>query len=229
MIAELGQQDLDPSRWGYKAARLSRAAGLGFLVPPGICLCSEILGAPHSEQSLSAWLHIYRPDLVALRSSSPREDLLDKSNTGSSVSIIGCPPIARTIIRRIHSEILSQAKDQDDSASDIAVIVQQQVGSGYSGVAFYSDGALVAEFSYNAPGAVTSGLEPHTHVHVTRSVASATGRPAPTRAITDALIRACRRLRESFGFDIDLEWVWDRGALFVLQVRPVTRRLGSDR
>src|SRR5690606_12537344 len=54
------------------------------------------------------------------------------------------------------------------------------------------------------------------------------GGPALDQDTLRALAREARRLSESFGTPLDLEWALDRdGVLFFLQARPITR-LPSD-
>jgi hypothetical protein len=219
LIAELGQQELSNEQWGFKASRLSRVAKLGFTVPPGICLSARAFESPSAAEALSAWLDTYRPERVVLRTSSAQEDTFTAANAGRTMSILGCPPDLHTVLQRVRNEILLAVEEHALGAS---VIVQQQVSSGFGGVAFCSERGVVAECSRGTPSAVTSGATPEMRIDVTGSSATASGPLAPTFAIAAVLVPACTRLRRSFGFSVDVEWVWYANALFILQVRPIT-------
>jgi hypothetical protein len=220
VFSELGAADMAVEDWGYKAARLNMAVRLGFAVPPALCV--QMTAAARARPVVAAWLAVHQPASVVARTSSAREDTPGSAHAGRTVTRLNVAPDAEAVHRVIVADILPAA---DLSAEGLAVILQQQVAAEIAGVAFCTAAGLAAEFSRAGPDVVTAGGVPQGRLERIGPVSTATGELAPFVALDQALSRSCSRLRDAFGFDVDVEWAWLAGALIVLQVRPVTASL----
>ncbi|WP_017601172.1 hypothetical protein [Nocardiopsis lucentensis] len=222
MVADLLTQELDPERWGFKAARLSEAVGLGLPVPPALCLRAEDLvrGTAEAVSATATWLRLYRPRRVVLRTSA-REDLPDSAQAGRTVSVLNCPPDASALVRAISQDFVTE--QNLNGTTGACVLVQEQVDAPLYGVAFSRDRRVLIEAA-RRPDGVTAGEVPQIRARAEseRLAVNTTGRAVPSLILTRRLRRVCLVLAEHFGFDADIEWAWTGATVVVLQIRPIT-------
>jgi hypothetical protein len=223
MVADLLTQELEPERWGFKAARLSEVAGLGIPVPPALCLRAEDLvrGTAEAVNATGTWLRLYRPQRVVIRTSA-REDLPDSAQAGRTVTVLNCPPDALALVRAIDQEFVTE-ENLGGAAAGACVLVQEQVDAPLYGVAFCREGRVLVEATQR-PDGVTAGRSPQVRARAEgeRLFVRANGQAVPSLVLVRRLRRVCRLLAEHFGFDVDVEWAWTGASVIVLQVRPVT-------
>lgn len=171
---------------GAKAASLVRLHGIGFRVPRGICLTTaayrEWRDAGHITQalrrSLTAAFHALRPPL-AVRSSSPAEDLADASFAGQYATILGVGTEAELVeaTEKCWRSAASAASDAYRAARgtalpvEMAVLIQELVPADAAGVMFtinpVSDRAdqIVINANFGLGESVVSGrAEPDTFI-----------------------------------------------------------------
>jgi rifampicin phosphotransferase len=219
LFSELSAADMAAEEWGYKAARLNMAARLGFAVPPALCV--RMTAAATARSAVAAWLAAHQPAAVVVRTSSAREDTPGQTFAGRSLTRLNVAPDADAVHRVIVGDILPAAS----VSAGLSVILQQQVPAEIAGVAFCTAAGLTAEFSRAGTDVITAGGLPQGRLEQGGGVSTATGELAPFMDLGRALSHTCSRLRDAFGFDVDVEWAWLAGALVVLQVRPVTAAL----
>jgi phosphoenolpyruvate synthase/pyruvate phosphate dikinase len=222
MVADLLTQELEPERWGFKAARLSEVAALGISVPPALCLRADDLvrGTAEAVSATGTWLRLYRPRRVVIRTSA-HEDLLDSAQAGRTVTVLNCPPDASALVRAIDQEFVTEKNL--GGVVGACVLVQEQVDATLYGVAFSREGRVLVEAT-RRPDGVTAGRIPQVLARVEgeRLAVDADGQAIPSLILIRRLRRVCRLLAEHFGFDVDVEWAWTGASVIVLQVRPVT-------
>ncbi|WP_150246301.1 pyruvate phosphate dikinase [Nocardiopsis quinghaiensis] len=222
MVADLLTQELEPERWGFKAARLSEVAALGIPVPPALCLRADALvrGTAEAVNATGTWLRLYRPRRVVIRTSA-HEDLLESAQAGRTVTVLNCPPDASALVRAIDQEFVTEKNL--GGVAGACVLVQEQVDVTLYGVAFSREGRVLVEAT-RGPDGVTGGRIPQVRARVEgeRLAVNANGQTIPSLALIRRLRRVCRLLAEHFGFDVDVEWAWTGASVIVLQVRPVT-------
>jgi hypothetical protein len=220
MFAELHHRELSGSLWGNKAARLSRAALNGFAVPPALCLTAA--SARRNEATVHAvatWLRLTNPAVVALRSSLHHEDEAAAAAAGRGWTDLHCAPDPRELVDRL----VEAATAHPDTAS---FLVQEQVVAPYGGVAFHTEGRTLIEIGPSTSD-VTSGEPPLCTLKVVDGCVLATGTIAdiPLLTIGSLLVSTLERLQACYEFPLDVEWGYRAGAIYVFQVRPITRPL----
>ncbi|WP_116246811.1 pyruvate phosphate dikinase [Nocardiopsis sp. FIRDI 009] len=222
MVADLLTQELEPGRWGFKAARLSEVADLGFPVPPALCLRADDLarGTAEAVTATKTWLSLYRPRRVVIRTSA-YEDLADNAQAGRTVSLLNCPPDALALLRTIDQDLLTTENLGDGSGT--CVMVQEQVEAPFYGVAFTHERRVLVEAAQQ-PDGVTSGGTPQIRAQAegARLAVDTSGQLVPSLVLVRRLRRVCLLLADHFGFDVDVEWAWTGATVVVLQIRPVT-------
>ncbi|MFK4299143.1 hypothetical protein ABH924_004324 [Arthrobacter sp. GAS37] len=220
----LGSMDLDPGVWGNKSSLLGIASALpGIAVPPAWCILPDSIrpaGRKQLKESIDSWLKLYRPQTVIVRSSEHGEDSLDDSRAGLSITITDCAPDAVFLVDTVY---------RMTSKALASVMVQAQVSGQWSGVAMGVGNRFTFEAA-RAPRAVTDGRTVEVRGDVSGESTRCQGASAvefPTTDVCNALEYSLSRLDDALGLDrdLDIEWVWSDGALYLVQVRPVTRRL----
>lgn len=226
MISELACIDLPANAWGNKANRLNKASVLGMTIPPGLCIqyAAAFQSPTAAEEALSAWLKLYQPPRVIVRMSSTFEDGLKASNAGKTVSIADCTPSVVVLMEILNERLLPFAASWADNGGGLSLIFQYQLQAQFGGVAFLIDNKLTIEAESQSTSAITAGSEPTVRIEMTGAQIQARGRIIdwPVITIASSLFTACSRMKNHFGFDVDVEWAWLKGVLYILQVRPVT-------
>ncbi|MBD2493528.1 glycerol-3-phosphate acyltransferase [Nostoc sp. FACHB-280] len=232
--------ELDGAIVGQKAATLSQIKRWGYPVPKGWVI---VPGADPEKL-----ITILKPsDLSPLivRSSAIGEDSEQASAAGQyeTVVSVASKEQLQTAIAQVrdsynHPSAVQYRIDRGLPETAMTVLVQQQVQSVYSGVAFTRDpitqqgDAIVIEALPGSPIQVVSGqVTPEQYrafVVETDNISSihieGTGQ-VPQAIIKQVAYLAYRIEKRYHGIPQDIEWCYDGQTLWVLQARPITTLL----
>ncbi|MEO1350616.1 MAG: glycerol-3-phosphate acyltransferase [Cyanobacteria bacterium J06635_15] len=247
------EKSLDAAKVGAKAATLAQLRRWGYPVPMGYVLPSGDDPTP-----LLAVTQASPQQPVAVRSSAIGEDSETASAAGQYLSILNVADreTLTTAITRCYGSYNGPAavqyrRDRGLPDASMAVIVQQQVGGAFSGVAFSRDpvgragDAVVIEA---LPGSAEQVVSGHTTPEQYRVVVQPSDIPTfdygdasdswqlppvleltveGTGQLPGALIQQvaflARHLETRYrGVPQDIEWTFDGTQLWLLQSRPIT-------
>ncbi len=229
-IVDLGDAT-DVAEFGGKAVGLARAISQGERVPEGIAL-GVSTGIPDAD-TLERLLQRLGGS-VAVRSSGAEEDGATASFAGQYLSILdvdSVPELAAAIQRCLDSagsaSVTGYGERFHRDSSPMAVIIQRMLDPEVAGAAFSIDPITGADVvvieaisglgDHLLEGTATGerwvvGTKPHQE--------SGDGALDPEVAVEVASL--CRRLEDSEGAPVDIEWAVEDGVLHLLQARPVT-------
>ena len=245
-LAQVGTGDVD--QVGAKAANLASLIHAGFNVPEGVILTSEahvrFSGDPGKESlpvvlrdQLADALAELEADTVAVRSSSPDEDLSDASFAGLYETVLDVQGLdeVETAVRRCWASassprVTAYRETHDLNEAPMAVLIQRMVEAKAAGVAFSAnpvtgarDEVIINAGKGRGDRLVAGEVSPdewlvrgeETHC-----------KAAPESAIDEAQARDIARLARSveshFGNPQDIEWAIEGDTLYLLQARPIT-------
>ncbi len=229
--------ELDPAVVGYKAARLSEIKRWGYSVPKGWVL------PPHEDpQALIEFLQPSELSPLVVRSSAIGEDTQQASGAGQYETILNVTTkeglrsaIAQVRASYNHPVAVQYRRDRHVKEAAMAVLIQQQVQSLFSGVAFSRDpvtqeqDAVVIEALAGSPAQVVSGkITPEQYrafVVDTENLAliQLEGQGSIPQPLLKQVAYLSRRLEDRYyGIPQDIEWSYDGQALWILQVRPIS-------
>jgi phosphoenolpyruvate synthase/pyruvate phosphate dikinase len=246
---------------GGKASGLCRLVALGLPVPPARVLAVEGHarylregGVNGAFRGVLAEAAVLRAP-IAVRSSAVDEDLAGKSAAGQYESVMGVrglDDLCRAVelcYQAAESERVRAYQGGDRGA--LALIVQEQVASQRSGVAFSVDpvsragDAVIIEAVFgHGEGLVSGSLAPDRYA-VSRSGGAVVARRVAKRQMSDGrqladvgderqLARVLRddeaqrvativlSAEQGFGGPVDVEFCWSGQELWVVQCRPIT-------
>ncbi|PMB02278.1 pyruvate phosphate dikinase PEP/pyruvate-binding protein, partial [Fischerella thermalis CCMEE 5328] len=232
--------ELDAAIVGNKAAKLSQMKRWGYPVPKGWVLM------PYEDpQKLINFLQPSELCPLVVRSSAIGEDSEQASGAGQYQTVLNVTTkeglenaIAK--VQASYNEPLAVQYRRDRNVTDtaIAVLVQQQVQSVYSGVAFSRDpmtqeqDAVVIEALPGSAAQVVSGrVTPEQYrafVVDTENLAliQLEGQGRVPAALIKQVAYLARRLEDRYhGVPQDIEWSYDGQTLWVLQTRPISTLL----
>ncbi|MER3494379.1 MAG: pyruvate phosphate dikinase PEP/pyruvate-binding protein [Mastigocladus sp. ERB_26_2] len=232
--------ELDAAVVGNKAAKLSQIKRWGYPVPKGWVLM------PYEDpQQLINFLQPSELCPLVVRSSAIGEDSEQASGAGQYETVLNVTTkeglenaIAK--VQASYNEPLAVQYRRDRNVTDtaIAVLVQQQVQSVYSGVAFSRDpmtqeqDAVVIEALPGSAVQVVSGrVTPEQYrafVVDTENLAliQLEGQGRVPAALIKQVAYLARRLEDRYhGVPQDIEWSYDGQTLWVLQTRPISTLL----
>ncbi|WP_315788725.1 glycerol-3-phosphate acyltransferase [Fischerella sp. JS2] len=232
--------ELDAAIVGNKAAKLSQIKRWGYPVPKGWVLM------PYEDpQQLINFLQPSELCPLVVRSSAIGEDSEQASGAGQYETVLNVTTkeglenaIAK--VQASYNEPLAVQYRRDRNVTDtaIAVLVQQQVQSVYSGVAFSRDpmtqeqDAVVIEALPGSAVQVVSGrVTPEQYrafVVDTENLAliQLEGQGRVPAALIKQVAYLARRLEDRYhGVPQDIEWSYDGQTLWVLQTRPISTLL----
>ncbi|PMB30677.1 pyruvate phosphate dikinase PEP/pyruvate-binding protein [Fischerella thermalis CCMEE 5319] len=232
--------ELDAAIVGNKAAKLSQMKRWGYPVPKGWVLM------PYEDpQRLIDFLQPSELCPLVVRSSAIGEDSEQASGAGQYETVLNVTTkeglenaIAK--VQASYNEPLAVQYRRDRNVTDtaIAVLVQQQVQSVYSGVAFSRDpmtqeqDAVVIEALPGSAVQVVSGrVTPEQYrafVVDTENLAliQLEGQGRVPAALIKQVAYLARRLEDRYhGVPQDIEWSYDGQTLWVLQTRPISTLL----
>lgn len=232
--------ELDVALVGQKSATLSQIKRWGYSVPKG-----WVLVPGDDPEKLLAFLQPSDLSPLVVRSSAIGEDSEQASAAGQYETVIHVTSKqqlqqAITQVRDSynHPSAVQYRRDRGLPDSAMAVLIQQQVQSAYSGVAFSRDpisqqgDAVIIEALPGSPTQVVSGkVTPEQYrVFVVDTDNLASVQLEGTGRVPQALIKQvaylARRLEKRYlGVPQDIEWSYDGQTLWLLQSRPITTLL----
>jgi len=236
---ELGRKDLAAMRWEelWDAALRIRSLFLKKTIPESIITALQ----EHYDSPAM-------PKLVAVRSSAPGEDSAGLSFAGLHESVTGTASFAEMIkaIRIVWASLWSDAallyrKEMhlDPDRSAMAVVVQEFLTGGPSGVAFSRDPRhidreqMIIEAVPGANNELVDGLVDPDRWIIARDSRRILERYRGDRDDTertpllsgedlDRLYDKILAVETAFGWPVDVEWTGRGERLYILQTRPIT-------
>ncbi|MDP5338819.1 MAG: glycerol-3-phosphate acyltransferase [Nodularia sp. (in: cyanobacteria)] len=232
--------ELDPAVVGQKAATLSQIKRWGYPVPKG-----WVISPTDDPEGLIAMLQPSDLSPLVVRSSAIGEDSEQASAAGQYITILNVTSqqelkvaIAQVQASYNHPSAVQYRRDRGLPDTAMAVLVQQQIQSVYSGVAFSRDpitqqgDAIVIEALPGSATQVVSGkVTPEQYrafVVETENISSVQleGSGQVPQALIKQVVYLVRRLEKQYhGLPQDIEWTYDSQNLWVLQSRPITTLL----
>jgi pyruvate,water dikinase len=232
--------DLEPEVFGSKAATLAQVKRWGYPVPKG-----WILAPFDDSEMLIDFLQPSSLSPLVVRSSAIGEDSQQASAAGQYETVLNvtskqelADAIAQVQASYNHPGAVQYRRDLGAKDAAMAVLIQAQVQSVFSGVAFSRDpisqqgDAIVIEAVSGSPSQVVSGkVTPEQYrVFVIGDDKLSTVQFEGTGKIPQPLIKQvaylARRLENRYhGIPQDIEWSYDGQTLWVLQTRPITTLL----
>ncbi|MBK1987590.1 glycerol-3-phosphate acyltransferase [Sphaerospermopsis aphanizomenoides BCCUSP55] len=232
--------ELEPEVFGAKAATLSQIKRWGYPVPKGWIL------APFDDPIYL--IDFLQPSILSplvVRSSAIGEDSEQASAAGQYVTVLNVTNKQEldAAIAQVQASYNNPAAVQyrrDRSAKDeaMAVLIQPQVQSVFSGVAFsrdpisqQGDAVVIEAVSGSAAQVVSGKVTPEQYrVFVVGDDKLSTVQFEGEGKIPQPLIKQvaylARRLEKRYyGIPQDVEWSYDGQTLWVLQARPITTLL----
>ncbi|QMS87405.1 glycerol-3-phosphate acyltransferase [Nostoc edaphicum CCNP1411] len=233
-------EELDAAIVGEKAATLSQIKRWGYSVPKG-----WVLAPIDDPQGLTEFLQPSELSPLVVRSSAIGEDSENASAAGQYETVLNVtsPEALQAAIAQVktsynHPSAVQYRRDRGLNDTAMAVLIQQQVQSVYSGVAFSRDpitqqgDAIIIEALPGSPTQVVSGkVTPEQYrafvVETENSYSvqlEGEGR-VPQSLIKQVAYLAYRLEKRYHGTPQDIEWSYDGQTLWVLQSRPITTLL----
>ncbi|WP_414753566.1 glycerol-3-phosphate acyltransferase [Anabaena sp. CCY 9910] len=232
--------ELDPAIVGHKAATLSQIKRWGYQVPKG-----WVLTPGDDPEKLLEFLQPSELSPLVVRSSAIGEDSEQASAAGQYLTVIQVASYqqlqqAITEVRESYnySPAVQYRRDRGLPDTAMSVLIQQQVQSAYSGVAFSRDpitqqgDAVIIEALPGSPTQVVSGkVTPEQYrAFVLEADNLSSVKLEGTGRVPQALIKQvaylARRLEKRYlGVPQDIEWSYDGQTLWLLQARPITTLL----
>ncbi|UKO97212.1 glycerol-3-phosphate acyltransferase [Nostoc sp. UHCC 0870] len=239
VILSLDDQ-LDTALVGQKASTLSQIKRWGYSVPKG-----WVLVPGDDPEKLLNFLQPSDLSPLVVRSSAIGEDSEQASAAGQYQTLLQVTSKeqlqqAIAIVRDSYNypAAVQYRRDRGLPDSAMAVLIQQQVQSAYSGVAFSRDpitqqgDAVVIEALPGSPTQVVSGkVTPEQYRafvveadNLSSVQLEGTGR-VPQAIIKQVAYLARRIEKRYLGVPQDIEWSYDGQSLWLLQARPITTLL----
>lgn len=232
--------ELEPEVFGTKAATLAQVKRWGYPVPKGWIL------SPFDDPGLL--IDFLQPSSLSplvVRSSAIGEDSQQASAAGQYETVLNVTSkqelkaaIAQVQASYNHPTAVEYRRNLGAKDAAMAVLIQPQVQSVYSGVAFSRDpiaqqgDAVIIEAVSGSPAQVVSGkITPEQYrVFVVGEDKLSTVKFEGEGKIPQPLIKQvaylARRLEKRYhGIPQDVEWSYDGQTLWVLQTRPITTLL----
>ncbi|MTJ49001.1 glycerol-3-phosphate acyltransferase [Dolichospermum sp. UHCC 0259] len=232
--------DLDGEVVGAKAATLSQIKRWGYAVPKG-----WVLAAGEDPNILIDFLQPSPLSPLVVRSSAIGEDSQQASAAGQYETILNViskvelrQAIAQVQASYNHPSAVEYRRRSSSEEREMGVLIQQQVQSVFSGVAFSRDPisqqgeAVVIEAISGSPTQIVSGkVTPEQYRVVVAdneklSCLQFEGSGKVPEALIKQVAYLARRLEKRYlGIPQDIEWSYDGQNLWVLQTRPITTLL----
>jgi len=232
--------DLDGEVVGAKAATLSQIKRWGYSVPKG-----WVLGPDDDPNYLIDFLQPSSLSPLVVRSSAIGEDSQQASAAGQYETILNVTSKAelRQAIAQVqasynHPSAVEYRRRSSSEEAAMGVLIQPQVQSVFSGVAFSRDPisqqgeAVVIEAVSGSPSQIVSGkVTPEQYRVVVAdneklSCLQFEGSGKVSEALIKQVAYLARRLEKRYlGVPQDIEWSYDGQNLWILQSRPITTLL----
>ncbi|WP_375494062.1 glycerol-3-phosphate acyltransferase [uncultured Nostoc sp.] len=233
-------EELDAAIVGEKAAALSQIKRWGYPVPKG-----WVLAPIDNPELLTEFFQPSELSPLVVRSSAIGEDSERASAAGQYQTVLNVTSvevlqqaIAQVQASYNHPSAIQYRRDRGLNDTAMAVLIQQQVQSVYSGVAFSRDpitqqgDAIIIEALPGSPTQVVSGkVTPEQYrAFVIETENSYSVQLEGQGRVPQALIKqvaylAYRLEKRYHGTPQDIEWSYDGQTLWVLQSRPITTLL----
>jgi pyruvate, water dikinase len=233
-------EELDADIVGEKAATLSQIKRWGYPVPKG-----WVLAPIDDPQALTEFLQPSELSPLVVRSSAIGEDSEQASAAGQYETVLNVtsPEALQQAIAKVqasynHPSAVQYRRDRGSNDTAMAVLIQQQVQSVYSGVAFSRDpitqqgDAIIIEALPGSPTQIVSGkVTPEQYrAFIVETEKSPSVQLEGEGRVPQALIKQvaylAHRLEKRYhGTPQDIEWSYDGQTLWVLQSRPITTLL----
>ena len=245
-------QALDASKIGSKAATLSQLKRWGYPVPTG-----WVLPPGDDSEPLIQFLQPSAADPWIVRSSAIGEDSEHASAAGQYESILNITSrealqeaINRCLASYDHPAAIQYRQDLNIAEDAMAVVIQKQVRSVFSGVAFsrdpisqHGDAVVIEALPGEANRIVSGQFTPEQYqVIVTGADLENEGEPSwvipetlelevegsgdvPPRLLQQVAYLARQLEARYHGIPQDIEWSYDGQTLWLLQSRPITTLL----
>lgn len=227
----------DISEVGGKGHHLQKLIRWGANVAPFFVISTKASEKidPIVRSQIEKFLEIH-PRIV-FRSSMVGEDHLDASFAGLFETILGVDTSNwEESLKKVYSSLnssrvqnyISQKKIQLEL--QMAVVVQKEIQVGKSGVLFTRapmapTSAMAIDAALGMGEGVVSGLVDVDHYLLSRLGETIEG--AENKVLTSdellSLHKESLRLEKSFGAPADIEWGFQKGNLYIFQIRPITR------
>lgn len=234
------EEELDAEVVGAKAATLSQIKRWGYSVPKG-----WVLAPDDDPTQLIEFLQPSQLSPLVVRSSAIGEDSQQASAAGQYETILNVTSkeeirqaIAQVQASYNHPSAVEYRRHRSLKDTAMGVLIQQQVQSVFSGVAFSRDPiaqqgeAVVIEAVSGSPTQIVSGkITPEQYQVVIAgdeklSCLQFHGHGKIPQALIKQVAYLARRLeRRYLGVPQDIEWSYDGQNLWVLQSRPITTLL----
>ncbi len=166
---------------------------------------------------------------VIVRSSAPDEDNHRHSHAGVYYSEGGITDISRVMsaIRKCWASLfLGRAflYKQGNVDADMAVIIQQYIQAELSGVLFTvhplkHNNDMLIEVNQGGNEGITAGYHVSRCLGVSKDAVEITDLP---QTLTQALMTAAHEVENMLDGPVDIEWLWAKGTLQLLQARLIT-------
>ncbi|MEV4655995.1 PEP/pyruvate-binding domain-containing protein [Micromonospora sp. NPDC049301] len=222
---------------GGKAAGLGELIRLGERVPDGFCVTTEAHrhGVIPQAEIVAAYERL-GAGAVAVRSSATAEDLPDASFAGQQdtvLNVVGATALIAAIgkcwdsLHTVRATAYRDARDIDQEAVRMAVVVQRMITPAVAGVLFTANpltGRRDEMAVDAAPGLGTTVVDGATTVdHYVLDGVTRDDAGCLTSAHLEELRTTGERVQGHFGCPQDVEWAIDGGGLlWLLQSRPIT-------
>lgn len=242
-------QSLTLAQIGGKAMNLGKLISLGFNVPAGFVIASELFQSwrdqgkgelPFTQQQeiLTAFDQLNVKE-VAVRSSAAVEDGTRAAWSGQFESFLGVTRenVIEHVIKCFESyfspRVQAYAAEQklDLTQFGLAVIVQTMVASDCAGVAFSIDPVqqnqhIVIEAVRGTGEKLVSGTVTPEQFAIAKDTCAVVSASQQNQTLTAEQVNALSQLvikaEKNFGYAVDIEWALKDNEFFLVQVRPIT-------
>jgi len=222
---------------GFKAFNLIKLKNIGYLVPD--FLLFPYAGIRQVTKALEEQIYLYiktqlgleNNDLIAIRSSSIYEDGQSTSLAGEYKTLLNIEPnkiyMALKKFVQLNSTGISKKKYKG------ALIIQKMIKPDFSGVCLTSESRIfnkdymIIELSKGYNQKITSGkILPYRIVidKLTGDIITHESKidgDLEYDVVSSFIAKQFLKVREHFGQELDIEWAYQAGKLYFLQVRPI--------
>lgn len=207
-------------------------------VPEGYVITSEAFADGKIKEDADKELRALLPALnteytYAVRSSAINEDGENASFAGQyeTITDVKAGDIPNAVNKVISSKDVQRVKGYTESFGEedkgIAVVIQRFVRPEFAGVIFTSDpltgrdDKMVGNYVKGEGEKLVSGAE-NAEVFSVGSIKYRYEGNAEFTKFAKSLWKACRKIRNSYGMPMDIEWAVSGGKVYILQARPIT-------
>ena len=228
IISKVKENIFSEKTIGGKAKNLIELGEKHFNVPDFFVISSDIDDIQSFQSNIGEAYDNLGGGLVVVRSSAVGEDSTKQSFAGQYKSILSVSKEGLiTAINDCRDSLNSRhalAYSKNMTGNKMAVIIQKMIFADLSGVAFSADPVrndrtvIVVESVKGACDQLVSGIVTPDHYEIKKDKISKESVPGDIKEV--ALITTA--IENKFGHPVDIEWAFQNGILYILQVRPIT-------